>query len=172
MYSPSILRGTGAVPNPSSVWHLADRHVKLVQGSLIDKRTSDTTSVGVGGCLQASQSRAKSDYRSTWLTLHTAFTRAAISCQKALVLSSDASSWTSYSCPLEEIARMAPALDLQLQVRCTELDPRYGRPLDVSTCGGWCALTLEIGLDPPQAPYGDDNYPEGTLEAWLVVLGA
>ena len=80
--------------------------------------------------------------------------------------------------PLEkkEIARMASALDLQLQVRCTETDPRYGRPLDVRTraCGGGRrALTLEIGLEPPDAPCGDDDdYPEGGWEAWLVVLGA
>ena len=69
---------------------------------------------------------------------------------------------------------MAAALDLQPQLRCTETDPRYGgRPLDdVSACAGIRrALTLEIG---PHPPYGgdDDYYPEGGLEAWLVVLGA
>ena len=67
---------------------------------------------------------------------------------------------------------MPSALDLQLQVRCTEIDPRYSRPLDVSACDGRRALTLEIGLDPSHAPYRDDDYPEGGLEAWLVVLGA
>ena len=92
-----------------------------------------------------------------------------------LVLSSNAQILgPRISCPLEEnCKRMASALDLQLQVRCTEIDPRYARPLDVSACAGRRALTLEIGLDPPHAPYGDDNdYPEGGLEAWLVVLGA
>ena len=66
---------------------------------------------------------------------------------------------------------MASALDLQLQVRCAEMKPRYGRPLDVSTCRDRRALTLEIGLDLPHAPYGDDDYPEGGSEAWLVVHG-
>lgn len=84
---------------------------------------------------------------------------------------------------------MAAALDLQLQIRSTEnIDPRYGsRPLDVSSASGGGdsrrrALTLEIGLvdSPPHAvPYGgdddddnDEGYPEGGVEAWLVVLGA
>ena len=76
---------------------------------------------------------------------------------------------------------MASALDLQLQqeIRSTEVDPRYGsRPPDVIARGGPARfLTLEVGLDDPvQAPYGggddDNDYPEGGLEAWLVVLGA
>ena len=68
---------------------------------------------------------------------------------------------------------MTSASDLQLQIRCTEVDLRYGRPLDVSACSGRRALTLEIGLAPSHAPYtDDDDYPEGGLEAWLVVLGA
>ena len=76
---------------------------------------------------------------------------------------------------------MASVLNLQLQEdnRCTEIDPRHGsRPSDVSARGGPArVVTLEIGVeDPAHAPDGggddDNDYPEGGLEAWLVVLGA
>ena len=68
---------------------------------------------------------------------------------------------------------MASALDVHLQVRHIDKDPRYGSPLDASpSCDGPRALSLEIGLDSPHVPYGEDDYPEGGLEAWLVVLGA
>ena len=66
MHVQAILRGTDAAPNPSFVWHLADRHVKLVLGSLIDNGASNITpvvlqyTVGVGGGLKASQGRAES----------------------------------------------------------------------------------------------------------------
>ena len=65
MHVQSILGGTDAAPNPSSVWHLADRHVKPVLGSLIDNGAYNIIlvilqdTVGVGGGLKASQGRTE-----------------------------------------------------------------------------------------------------------------
>ena len=67
MQVQSILGGTDAVPNPSSIWHLADRHVKPVLRYLIDNgayniilvKLQDT--VGVRGGLTASQGRTEKE---------------------------------------------------------------------------------------------------------------
>ena len=164
---------------------------KLVLESLINDGASDITysgniyysiQWGFGGGFKASQSRAEPDKTDMALPYIPPLPEQPyLSCQKALVLSSDAKflDLVFLTPPSKELATMASPLDLQPQVnRCTETDPRYGtKQLDISSaCGaGRRASTLEIGLEDPThaPPYGDDDaYPEGGLEAWLVVLGA
>ena len=53
-----------------------------------------------------------------------------------------------------------------------ELISRHDRPLQVSASGRRSILTIEIEAAPLSVVNESQEYPEGGLKAWLVVLGA
>src|SRR5690242_16151733 len=60
----------------------------------------------------------------------------------------------------------------QLQNKSMEVHSRHGRPLQVSASGSRSVLTFEIEATPLHVPGEYQEYPDGGLQAWLVVLGA
>jgi hypothetical protein len=72
------------------------------------------------------------------------------------------------------VREMASAFSLQQQHDHAEPIPRNCRQLDRNSIRGRSedALAFELGSVPPYVPYEEDEYPEGGVQAWLVVLGA
>ena len=68
---------------------------------------------------------------------------------------------------------MASVFALQLQHESIEVHPRVRRSLDANASCRQNASALEVEATSPYAlDEEDDEFPEGGLQAWLVVLGA
>lgn len=67
---------------------------------------------------------------------------------------------------------MAVISPLQLQDDGMDVSPRAGRSIQASASGTRTVLTLELESTPFAAPDDSGGYPDGGLQAWLVVLGA